>query len=1072
MRILYCSIILSLSVPCGSATLFVDADAVGTNDGSSWANAFPSLQNALTAAEARNTDSNNNNNVDHIWVAEGTYKPDQGTNQTANDPEATFELLSNVAIYGGFDGSEAVLGDRDVSENITILSGEINTTAVEDNSYHVVTSNVGVTGAILDGFTIRDGYANGPSIKFSNGGGLFCDQSAPTVRNCIFTDNTSVGRYYGYGGAVYSLQAQNTIIANCTFDGNTAKKGGAIFHYRCEDVTIINCVFTDNYAYDDAGGAILNDTCSRIGMVNCILSGNFATKIGGAVYNVRLTNGHFFTNCTVAGNASTDTSLDAQCGGIYSSNSSTTLAITNSILWGNTDRFGTRTASQIAGGGKATVTYSCIQDDDPNDGNIPFGGVTNGNIDLNPLFVLDPDDGGDGWRVGGNDIPGNLHLRPASPCIEIGSNAGLPVDIADLDGDTVTEEEIPFDLDNQLRRLDGDADGIMTVDFGAYEVLAADANDLAAGGASVTLNPGGGTNDPVTEALVVFQNVTGSADNTVQVIETPGDAHASVATFSALNSTLTMLTSLNDGEFFATVAIPFEQADVGTLDPLLVDLRYFDTTASEWKLAVSANTGGAGTRYSETGATAPTLAALTGRNLGDYGVYWNSTTGKGFSWANVDHATDFGTTIKGSSQSSIDPNDIVTLSPVSGNVNPLSDVVTMFENTSDTTNAVVEVYEAHNDLVGQGSFQSIGQAKTIVSTTLNDGDFKMTLIIPFDATDLGGANPLLVDLQFYNTGTSSWDLAVSANTGGAGTRWSEQDDDQPSLETLRTRPLGDYGVYWDTQEEQGFVWANVDHTTDFLAGWLAGDFEPDGDVDLTDLMFFAENWLQDSCIALDNCGGTDLTENGNVDLEDFSLFSESFPYVPVQNIDDFEETFEDGNYDGWTVYDTGDQSAPSTWSVFGGILQQTSNIYSNPTAPATLLKNGTYLGYEEGFAWTDYTVHCTLRSRGFNDCGIMFRVQDQNNYYRFSWNRQVGYARLIKVAGGIATLLDSADSSFVEDVLYHVKIQVLGDQLQVFIDDAFLLEATDNEFTSGSIGLYTWGNAPITWFDDILVQHQ
>ncbi|MBN1817937.1 MAG: right-handed parallel beta-helix repeat-containing protein [Sedimentisphaerales bacterium] len=884
MRIVYCLILLSLSVPCGAGTLFVDADAAGANDGSSWANAFPSLQNALAAAKARNTDGNSGNDIDQIWVAEGIYKPDQGAGQTVNDPEATFELLSHVALYGGFAGSEAALGDRDVSGHVTVLSGQINTAAVEDNSYHVITSNAGITGAVLDGFTITGGYADAQVGYPGNGGGLFCFQSAPTIRNCTFTDNIAAGRYYGRGGAIYSLQAQGMIIADCTFDGNTAKKGGAIFHFQCQDVTIVNCTFTDNYAYDDAGGAILNDSCSRIGMVNCLLGGNFTTKIGGAVCNVGMANGHFFTNCTLAGNASTDISFDAQTGGIYSKGSSTTLTIANSILWGNTDRFGTRAASQLAGGGKATVTYSCIQDDDPNDGSIPFGGVNNSNIDLNPRFVLDPSDGGDGWRVGNNDIQGNLHLRPDSPCIDIGSNAAVPDDIADLDEDDVTDEEIPYDLDEQPRRVDGNADGTATVDRGTYEALSANAIDLAAGGAAVTLNPGGGANDPATDALVVFQNLAGSADNTVQVVETPGDTHASVATFSALGSTLTMLTSLNDGEFFATVAIPFDQEDVGMLDPLLVDLRYFDTTALEWKLAVSANTGGAGSRYSETGAAAPTLATLTGRNLGDYGVYWNSTTGKGFSWANVDHATDFAATVKGNSQSSVDPDDLVTLSPLPGNVNPLMDVVIVFENTSDTTNAAVEIYEAHNDLVGQHSFQSIGQAKTIVDTTLNDGDFKMTLIIPFDDEDLSGANPLLVDLQFYNTGSSSWELAVSANTSGAGTRWSEQDDDQPSLETLRTRPLGDYGVYWDAEEEQGLVWANVDHTTDFLAGWRIGDFEPDGDVDLADLMFLAEQWLQDSCLALSNCGGADFDGSGQVDLTDFGRFSESFPYSPIGDL--------------------------------------------------------------------------------------------------------------------------------------------------------------------------------------------
>jgi len=153
-------------------------------------------------------------------------------------------------------------------------------------------------------------------------------------------------------------------------------------------------------------------------------------------------------------------------------------------------------------------------------------------------------------------------------------------------------------------------------------------------------------------------------------------------------------------------------------------------------------------------------------------------------------------------------------------------------------------------------------------------------------------------------------------------------------------------------------------------------------------------------------------------------------------------------------------------------LQQTSNIYSNPTAPSTLLKDGTYLGYDGGSAWSDYTVQCTIRSRGFNDCGVMFRVQDENNYYRFNWNRAAGYSRLIKVVGGVATLLDSVDTGYAFDVTYDVEVRAQGDQLAVTIDGVPLLEAVDAEFASGTIGLYTWGNAPVAYFDDVVVMGQ
>ncbi|MBN1125126.1 MAG: hypothetical protein JXA82_08965, partial [Sedimentisphaerales bacterium] len=156
----------------------------------------------------------------------------------------------------------------------------------------------------------------------------------------------------------------------------------------------------------------------------------------------------------------------------------------------------------------------------------------------------------------------------------------------------------------------------------------------------------------------------------------------------------------------------------------------------------------------------------------------------------------------------------------------------------------------------------------------------------------------------------------------------------------------------------------------------------------------------------------------------------------------------------------------------GGILYQTSHIYSNPTSPETLLKDGTYLGYDAGTGWTNYVAACTIRSRGYNDCGVMFRVQDENNYYRFNWNRVAGYSRLVKVVGGVATLLDSTESGYDYDVTYEVEVRAQDDQLEVYVDGVLLLSATDSELTSGSIGLYTWGNAPVTYFDDMVVTGQ
>jgi hypothetical protein len=79
-------------VRASSVIHYAKWNSTGTNNGTSWANAYTDLQSALAAASSG----------DEIWVAAGTYKP-------GNDRTSTFTLKDGVAIYGGFAGTEASL---------------------------------------------------------------------------------------------------------------------------------------------------------------------------------------------------------------------------------------------------------------------------------------------------------------------------------------------------------------------------------------------------------------------------------------------------------------------------------------------------------------------------------------------------------------------------------------------------------------------------------------------------------------------------------------------------------------------------------------------------------------------------------------------------------------------------------------------------------------------------------------------------------------------------------------------------------------------------------------------------
>ncbi len=148
------------------AVVFVDQAANGSDDGRSWANAFLDLQDGLAAADARGGNE--------IWVAAGTYRPDRGT----GDREATFQLVSHIAVYGGFDGTETARDQRSCEANVTILSGDLNDddgpgfAQNDENSFHVVTSSGTAATAVLDGFTVAAGHADDVDEVHDCGAGL------------------------------------------------------------------------------------------------------------------------------------------------------------------------------------------------------------------------------------------------------------------------------------------------------------------------------------------------------------------------------------------------------------------------------------------------------------------------------------------------------------------------------------------------------------------------------------------------------------------------------------------------------------------------------------------------------------------------------------------------------------------------------------------------------------------------------------------------------------------------------------------------------------------------------------
>jgi len=479
----------------GIQILYVDDDAAQFGNGTSWATAFKYLQDALFNAVP----------PAEIRVAQGIYKPHLNTYSAAPPSRAdTFQLKNGVIIKGGYAGlGQPDPNARDISLYETILSGDLNGDDspnfgnIQENSYHVVTSDGINATAILDGFTIRGGNADGPySLKRPNskGAGMYNKSGSPTLANCTFKVNSAAAGWWCCGGGMYSESGSPTltnctfeqnsagsagamciengrpVLKSCTFVGNTANNGCGALNTGYDSPTIINSRFENNrsgtYAgaiachnrspkfincivrgnsSNDSGGGILISDSSPI-LTNCKFSGNTTGEYGGAVH-CEETSSPIIRNCLISGNKA-----EADGGGISNTDGSDAI-IENCTISDN--------IANGEGGGiycidKTWVSNSILWGNSPDQvapyynpdirySNIEDGWHDEGNIEADPCFV-EPGY----WDANGLWIEGDYHLLLGSPCINTG------------DPDYVAEPD-ETDLDGNPRVIGN------RIDMGAYE---------------------------------------------------------------------------------------------------------------------------------------------------------------------------------------------------------------------------------------------------------------------------------------------------------------------------------------------------------------------------------------------------------------------------------------------------------------------------------------------------------------------------------------------------------------------------------------------------------------------------
>ena len=360
-----------------------------TKDGTSWATAYGEAEfpAAIQSADAG----------DELWVAVGVYRPVIPANSrdiTTDEEKTTFQLKPEVALYGGFTGNETTRDARDWQNNVTVLTGDLagddtnatlngGVTVSADyilipNSDTVVIGSGTDDTAVLDGFTICGGDKGTNTLGLAYGGGMYNNDSSPTVRNCTFLGNTaqhgggmtnynsssgpgprvtnctfSANAASSAGGGMFNMYSDPR-MTDCTFSANTAPGGGGMQNQEGSPI-MTNCTFSTNTAtgsgIDNGGGGIFN-YISNPTITNCTFSANTAVSDGGGMKN-HTSSSPTVTNCTFSTN---NTAASGRGMMNYSTSNPT---VTNCIFWGDTAN---NVVNEIANDTSTpTVTYCVIQ---------------------------------------------------------------------------------------------------------------------------------------------------------------------------------------------------------------------------------------------------------------------------------------------------------------------------------------------------------------------------------------------------------------------------------------------------------------------------------------------------------------------------------------------------------------------------------------------------------------------------------------------------------------------------------------------------------------------------------------
>jgi plastocyanin len=173
----------------------------------------------------------------------------------------------------------------------------------------------------------------------------------------------------------------------------------------------------------------------------------------------------------------------------------------------------------------------------------------------------------------------------------------------------------------------------------------------------------------------------------------------------------------------------------------------------------------------------------------------------------------------------------------------------------------------------------------------------------------------------------------------------------------------------------------------------------------------------------------------------------------------------------WTFDSDPPGSVPSGAEAFSGnwTVRPESDAPSKPNAlcqvgnaefPALALS---------GVVYGDVTIAVRFKpisGRADQAAGIIFRVQDRDNYYILRANALEANVNLYKYAGGRRSGIKDGRGKVAAGQWQELRLEIVGDRMKGYVDQQLVVEATDATYKAGRVGLWTKADS-VTCFDDV-----